>query len=167
MTETDFTHIIMTYGSKPDNWPADRRADMEAFIAAHPNAARPLLARESALDTRLDDLDVPAPGDLLKARILKAVSAEPVAPQPVPATTVTWPWGRIAVMMLFAFSAGFGGAQFVSLGVPGDDAVPEGVFVMEDEATQVEWQFAATELGVSDVYEWASGETISSEMFLE
>jgi hypothetical protein len=64
MTQTDFIDLISAYGAKPQNWPQDRRAAMQAFCRDNPQAEA-LLGREKMLDGWLDSRLEPVPEALL------------------------------------------------------------------------------------------------------
>ena len=53
MTEDTFIELIGAYGGKPENWPLDRRSDMQAYCRDNPQAEA-LLSREKSLDGWLD-----------------------------------------------------------------------------------------------------------------
>jgi hypothetical protein len=74
MDKARFDAILAAYGADPRRWPADERAQAEAF-AAHAGAA---VGEARALDAALDLAPGPAPAsDLLAARILAARKRAP------------------------------------------------------------------------------------------
>lgn len=69
----DFEQLIAAYGSKPENWPADKRAAMTQ-MADSEAAAAALLARASQLDAALD-ARLPLADKAIEARILTDMEA--------------------------------------------------------------------------------------------
>lgn len=73
INESDFIELIGAYGGKPENWPEDRRAAMQAFCRDNPQADA-LLSRELMLDGWLDSR-LPPMDDSLTARLEADMSA--------------------------------------------------------------------------------------------
>ena len=74
MSEADFIDLIGAYGAKPENWPQERRADMQAFCRDNPQGEA-LLGREKMLDGWLDS-QLPQVGAALEARLEAAMRQE-------------------------------------------------------------------------------------------
>ncbi len=158
MTHKDFEHLIAAYGSKSANWPEDKRRAGQNYAAAHPDAAKAVLSAAKHLDGALDSLAPPPPSELLKARIIKAAAREPSASPIAANDRLPAPgWRGIAAMVLIAFGAGFGGAQFMSVQ---DDAPPQTELVINEPSS--DWQLVAEDLGFSDVYNWVEGDAVTS-----
>lgn len=161
MTRDEFEKLIEAYGSQDDRWPELLKPDMDAFVQANLEEANSILQDEAPLDHVLDHMVTPPPTDLLKARILRqARTVNQSLQQDVIVTRYVTPWGRIAAMLLVAFAAGFGGAQFIGFSSTDIHEGPENLIVEIEQSSESEWQLAATELGMTEIYEWASGETV-------
>jgi len=149
MTYEDFKTLIDTYGANPKRWPSDMRDTAQAFADANHDLVQTCLSEGRKLDEALDMSQPANPSDLLKARILKAAQS---TPQDQPASVSQAPqtqWKRMAAMMLFAFGAGFGGAQFVSLPTSPSDPVVMTASLDEEDLSGI-----ADNLGLSDIYSW-------------
>jgi hypothetical protein len=103
ISASDFQRLIEAYGADPQRWPATRRADADAFLAAEPDQAAAMLAGERALDEALDVLRPPVVSPTLRDRILAA------APKPQQAGwSVFAGWLRPGVGALMAASCAAG-----------------------------------------------------------
>ena len=79
MDKLKFEELAQAYGGEIGRWPAKMRDDAALLVAAEPDFARAVLARESELDAVLDDLPrVTASADLFE-RIV--TSAPPLRPR--------------------------------------------------------------------------------------
>jgi hypothetical protein len=74
MTEDRFAALAEAYGGDIARWPAEVRADAEAFTAMHAEAAA-VLERERGLDAALDADVAGAPGALLRQRVIDSAPA--------------------------------------------------------------------------------------------
>jgi anti-sigma factor RsiW len=70
MQTEQFRTMLDAYGSRPDRWPPEQRADMESFAREHDEAQR-WLAEARALDEALDAVAVESVD--LTARVLAAL----------------------------------------------------------------------------------------------
>lgn len=78
MTEERFEELAAAWGGDVARWPEAERDAAALFLAASPDVARAILAREGALDAALDALPrFPAPGALFE-RIVES-AATPAA----------------------------------------------------------------------------------------
>ena len=109
MTEDTFIELIGAYGGKPENWPQDRRSDMQAFCRDNPQAVA-LLSREKSLDGWLDS-KLPPLSPTLSARLdadmrdaLSAVTNAEIIPLHAPLVT-----RRFAAPAITALAACFVG----------------------------------------------------------
>ena len=88
MTEDKFIALISAYGGKPENWPLDNRAAMQAFCRTHPQAEA-LLGRERMLDGWLDSR-LPDASETLLAQLDAQMQSALTGPQIVEgSTTIT------------------------------------------------------------------------------
>jgi len=70
----EFREFLDRCGSRPENWPADRREEMLRFCAGNPRA-RALLAEARALDALLRETAVPPAAPDLAGRLLRTAMA--------------------------------------------------------------------------------------------
>lgn len=106
MTMTRFGALIEAYGAAPARWPAEQRAEAQAYLAAH-EEARTLLAEEARLDRLLDAVPDLAPSAALKAKILARASAARAGGGVIsravktlwPEASSAWPAGVLAASM--------------------------------------------------------------------
>ena len=84
MERAQFEALIAAYGAEPARWPAEHRADMQAYIAANPADVREALVVERALDEALSASPRPAPSADLAARVLaqRPAALTDIAPAP-------------------------------------------------------------------------------------
>lgn len=99
--------------------------------------------REIDLNNKLDSYKAPEPGDLLKARIMKAASAETVPARP----SFTKRFMPIAASLLAVCAIGLTTLQFTQT----------------NETETAAWQEAATDLGFEDVYDWVEAEETATQ----
>lgn len=92
------------------------------------------------LNAQLDSYHVAAPSDLLSARIAKAAIQVPQDAAPMKRA----PYAQLVAALTVMFAVGFGAYS-----------VYDTIAVTEDESV---WMEAATDLGVSDVYNWVYAE---------
>ena len=59
MTDERFFQILEAYGADPARWPADERAEAEAFALDHPDLMADAAQSERDLDALLDQLIEP------------------------------------------------------------------------------------------------------------
>ncbi|OGT74876.1 MAG: hypothetical protein A3H44_15280 [Gammaproteobacteria bacterium RIFCSPLOWO2_02_FULL_57_10] len=59
ITPERFATIVEVYGSQPEHWPVEERAEASAFLAQNPSA-QALVAEYQSLDAWLDQYRVPA-----------------------------------------------------------------------------------------------------------
>lgn len=64
----EFRHLVECYGAEPARWPASRREEARALLAASPQAQQ-YLAAEQRLDDALGALQLPEPSARLRAHI--------------------------------------------------------------------------------------------------
>ena len=103
MTEDRFYQILEAYGADPARWPADERADAEAFARAHPDQAGPVIAAESALDELLGDIAQPVQVSALLERRLITRLPVPSASRWVAPTAVA---AALLVGVCLGFASG-------------------------------------------------------------
>ena len=87
MDEKTFQELVTAYGGDARRWPDDRRAAMQAFQDAHPQA-RAIVSCAAALDDWLEARLPDASADL-HARISADMSKALAATEPVPIRTTT------------------------------------------------------------------------------
>lgn len=159
MKFSEFETLVHTYGADVARWPDAKKADMLRVINTHPQQADVVLEAARTLDNALDTVPAPPASDLLRSRIRKAA----LASQPTPAVSrqpfrkPSQTWYRTAAMIAVSFGAGFTGAQFLE---HPQSSTPAETFIAE--TSEIEWELAAMELGLTDIYEWTSGEDITA-----
>ncbi|WP_146190657.1 hypothetical protein [Marinicauda salina] len=118
MTEDRFAGIVAAYGADPRRWPADERAAAEAFAAAEPDVAGPVLDAAAALDVALDAAaDAPDAG--AHRRVGERIIAASAAPPP----------RRIAAAAAAALILGLSGGWLASA-TTGPDAEPAAAYAV-------------------------------------
>ncbi len=125
----EFRELLDRYGSRPEHWPADGRAEMLRLCAEDPQA-RALLAEAEALDALLRETAVPPAAPDLAARLLqRAAGATENAGAPVtppPAANDNRPvmrWlaaGWLAASLLIGIWLGLSGRIVVPPSLTGD-----------------------------------------------
>ncbi len=86
MDKARFLEIVQCYGADPRRWPTHERAEAEAFMTAHGDAAREVLGEARELDILLARAPEPEPPSAdLRSRILDAAPQTVRAPAFVPA----------------------------------------------------------------------------------
>lgn len=101
--------------------------------------------KDSDLNMKLDSYQAPEPSDLLKARILRAASAQP-AQQFAKRPSFARRFMPIAASLLAICAIGFSALQITQT----------------NETDAAAWQEAATDLGFSDIYDWVETEEVST-----
>lgn len=160
MNLEEFQNMVSAYGADPQKWPDHRRADAQTFASNHQEAVKPILEHARKLDEALSVLKPAAPSDLLRRRIEGGLNVHArngttgynVQPKFVPG------WRSIAAMVVCAFGLGFGGAQFMPTKNDGAD-----ITYSEASVAQENWQLAANDLGLEDVYIWVEGSAENSD----
>ena len=148
MTREDFIKLVNAYGSHSRNWPASVRGDAETFVSDNPEAAEAILSEERTLDDWLEQANTPVNTELLQRRIAKSVSQTPQGIH----TGKQFRWGTIAAMLAVSFTLGvLGGRNW-------PETMPVTTDVTIEELTQ--YADAADTLGLSEIYEWASGDDL-------
>ncbi|BDW99919.1 hypothetical protein [Maricaulis maris] len=110
MTDERFFQILEAYGADPARWPADERAEAEAFALGHPDLIADAAQSERDLDALLDQLIEPERASpLLERRLL--------AQLPVPALPSWMAPSAIAAALLVGAFIGFASGAMT---VPGD-----------------------------------------------
>jgi hypothetical protein len=94
------------------------------------------------LNKKLDSYQVPEPGDLLKARILKTASAKAVG-----TPSFTRRFMPLAASLLAVCAVGLTTLQLTQT----------------DETEAIAWQDAATDLGFDDIYDWVEAEETTAQ----
>ncbi len=150
MTMQEFTRLIEIYGANPDRWPLDICIDAQKFMETHPKESRKLIEQESKLDKILDEAHIQADVELLQRRILKQVDA---FPQEQPIIKKSPGWMAVAAMLVTAFTVGVIGGRSLPNTVPATEPASE-------EFLTVEFETAADDLGLSDIYAWVEGEDL-------
>ncbi len=80
----EFRKLLDRHGSRPEDWPAEKREELQRLCAEDPQA-RNLLAEAEALDALMRETAVPPAAPDLTARLLqRAVSATQNAGAPAP-----------------------------------------------------------------------------------
>lgn len=74
MTAERFLALVAAYGADRRRWPEAERAAAEAFTAARPDVAGPLLAEADAIDALLHRSPTPQPSMVLRDRVLAAAA---------------------------------------------------------------------------------------------
>lgn len=106
MTLERFEDLAGLHGPDPSSWPAAERGQAQAFMAAHPDAARRAMAQASALNSLLEAARETGPGTALyQAVIASAPAVRPAAPR--------WSAMAAAAALLVGMSAGW-----LATGVP-------------------------------------------------
>lgn len=160
MNLEEFQNMVAAYGADPQKWPDHQRADAQTFASSHQEAVQPILEHAEKLDAALSLLTPSAPSDLLRRRIVggldagaqNGATAYAAQRKSVPG------WRSIAAMVVCAFGLGFGGAQFMSANNDSAD-----ISYVEASAAQENWQLAANDLGLEDVYIWVEGSADNSD----
>lgn len=147
LSQSELDHLASIYGANVENWP-----DFHREGAYHALAAGLKISEDEALlDNYLNGaLAVPAPSDLLSARILKAAQAERLetqgqhtvlvaANENTPSLFKKWRMAGVAAAALFVV----GTAVYPNMSTPTEDEV---------------LLAAASELGFDEIYEWILSE---------
>lgn len=74
MTAERFLALVEAWGADARRWPADERAAAEAFAAARPDLAGPILAGAEALDALLGASPVTTPSASLRDRVIASAA---------------------------------------------------------------------------------------------
>lgn len=144
LTPAEQREIIARYGANPARWPSKYRGMAADLLAAHADLAK----SEAALDALLDNSVAPKASDILRARILRDASQIPQTPTVTAANDVgpavlqklTRPrFAAIAAILLMGAAFGW---QTLSPSPASQDT---------------QWQEAAADLGIDDLYSWVEG----------
>lgn len=159
MTLEEFTHMVSAYGADPQRWPDEQLAAAQIFVSGHKAAAERILKDAEKLDEALSLLNPSPPSDLLRRRVMAGLDGEPknqTAKHTVFQTSAPG-WRGIAAMVVCAFGLGFGGAHLMQAG----SITPEMAYA-EASSAQENWELAANDLGLEEVYSWVEGTTESA-----
>jgi hypothetical protein len=79
MTAERFIALVEAYGADRRRWPEGERAAAEAFVAAWPEVAGPVLAEADDLDALLGRSTAPQASAALRDRVIAAAASAPRA----------------------------------------------------------------------------------------
>lgn len=113
MDQQRFEALAEAYGGDMQAWPAKEQAEANAFAAAHPDIAEPVLEAAKALDAILVDAAIEPPSERLYHSIVEHGVRARRSQRPV--------WAAAAAAIMLTVGMGTGWLAGPSTGEPSED----------------------------------------------